>query len=81
MMYSRKSPSNGAHVELKNGCSEMRRILITTRRAEEGDAKLLADLGRQTSYETFAASNKAEGMDAYSEAAFDIDRIVDELRQ
>ena len=63
-----------------NGCSEVRRILVTIRRADEGDANLLADLGRQTFYETFAASNKADDMDAYSEAAFAIDRIVDELR-
>ena len=49
--------------------------------ADDGDAELLADLGRRTFHETFAASNKAEDMDAYSEAAFAIDRIVGELRQ
>ena len=59
----------------------MRRILLTIRRADDGDADLLADLGRRTFYETFAASNKAEDMDAYSGAAFAIDRVAGELRR
>jgi GNAT superfamily N-acetyltransferase len=69
------------HVELKLRCGEIRPILLTIRRADDGDANLLADLGRRTFYETFAASNKAEDMDDYSGAAFAIDRIADELRQ
>src|SRR5947209_7542177 len=48
--------------------------------ADDGDAALLADLGRRTFYETFAASNKAEDMDDYSVAAFAVDRIAEELR-
>lgn len=55
--------------------------MLTIRRADDGDANLLADLGRRTFYETFAPSNKAEDMDAYSGAAFAIDRIACELRQ
>ena len=55
--------------------------MLTIRRANDGDANLLADLGRRTFYETFAASNKAEDMDAYSGAAFAIHRIAGELRR
>ena len=56
-------------------------ILLTIRIADARDASLLADLGRRTFYETFAASNKAEDMDDYSGAAFAVDRIVGELRR
>lgn len=66
---------------VKLGCGEMRRTLVRIRRANDLDADLLADLGRRTFYEKFAASNKAEDMDDYSGAAFAIDRIAGELRQ
>ena len=49
--------------------------------ADNNDAETLAELGRRTFYEIFAASNKAEDMDAYSGGAFAIDRIAGELRQ
>ena len=55
--------------------------MFTIRLADDGDAELLADLGRRTFDETFAASNKSEDMDDYLKTAFAIDRIVDELRQ
>ena len=48
--------------------------------ADEGDAGMLVELGRRTFHETFAASNKPEDMEAYSGAAFVLDRIVDDLR-
>lgn len=59
----------------------MRRTLPTIRRADDGDAGMLAELGRRTFHETFAASNKPEDMESYSEAAFAIERIVAELRR
>ncbi len=55
--------------------------MLTIRIANDRDANLLADLGRRTFSETFAASNKAEDMDDYSGAAFAVDRIVGELRR
>ena len=77
----RRDRPGGPHLESKIGSGEMRWILVTIRRADGGDANLLADLGRRTFYETFAASNKAEDMDDYSGAAFAIGRIAGELRQ
>src|SRR4051812_42435824 len=81
MQNRRRDSPSGTHVELKNGCREKRRILITIRRANEGDASLLAELGRRTFYETFAAYNKAEDMYDYSGSAFAVDRIAGELRR
>lgn len=55
--------------------------MVTIRTADVGDAGALADLGRQTFHETFAAHNKPEDMDAYMREAFTIDRLAAELRE
>lgn len=52
---------------------------LTIRRAEPGDAGLLAELGARTFSETFAADNSPEDMAAYLAASFDPARLTDEL--
>lgn len=55
--------------------------MVSVRVADVGDAGVLADLGRRTFYETFAAHNKPDDMDAYMREAFDVERIAAELRE
>ncbi len=42
---------------------------------------MLTELGRRTFHETFAADNTPEDMAAHMQAAFVVERVVDELRQ
>lgn len=55
--------------------------MASIRIADAGDAAALAELGRRTFRETFAAHNRPEDMDAYMEGAFDVGRIADEIRE
>lgn len=55
--------------------------MVTIRTAGPGDAGTLADLGRQTFHDTFAAHNRPEDMAAYMEEAFDVGRIAAEIRE
>jgi len=55
--------------------------MVTVRVADLGDADMLAELGRRTFHETFAAHNKSEDMDAYMAEAFVVGRIAAELRE
>ena len=52
---------------------------LTIRRANPGDAGLLAELGARTFSETFAADNPPEDMTAYLAASFNLARQTDEL--
>lgn len=51
------------------------------RTANAADAAVLADLGRQTFHDTFAAQNKPEDMDAYLKEAFTVERLTAELSE
>ncbi len=55
--------------------------MLTIHGVDKSAAVMLADLGRRTSHETFAASIKAEDRDAYARVAFSVDRIAAELRR
>jgi GNAT superfamily N-acetyltransferase len=55
--------------------------MVPIRAADIGDAYVLADLGRQTFHDTFAAHNKPEDMDAYMSATFTVERITAAIRQ
>lgn len=55
--------------------------MVSIRAAEVGDADVLADLGRRTFHDTFAAHNKPEDMDAYMSEAFTVERIAAAIRQ
>ena len=52
---------------------------LTIRRASAADAAALAELGRRTFGETFAADNRPEDMEAYTAAAFALERVAAEL--
>ena len=52
---------------------------VTVRRANPGDAELLAELGARTFSETFAADNSPEDMAAYLSASFNPARQAAEL--
>jgi diamine N-acetyltransferase len=54
-------------------------LVTTIRYASPHDAALLAELGRQTFYDTFAAQNTAENMTAYLASAFGLDKQAAEL--
>lgn len=55
--------------------------MVSIRAADIGDADVLADLGRRTFHDTFAAQNKPEDMDAYMSDAFTVERITAAIRQ
>lgn len=55
--------------------------VVSIRTADIGDASVLADLGRQTFHETFAAQNKPEDMDAYIKKSFTVERLTAELAE
>ena len=44
--------------------------LLTIREATRKDAELIADLSRQTFYETFAPDNRKEDMDQFMNEVF-----------
>lgn len=53
--------------------------MVSIRVADSGDAAVLADLGRRTFQETFAADNTPEDMAAYMAEAFTVGRIAAEI--
>ncbi len=55
--------------------------MVPIRIAGAGDAGALADLGRRTFHDTFAAYNRPEDMDAYMNEAFSTERIGAEIRE
>lgn len=55
--------------------------MVSIRVAGVGDAGALADLGRRTFHETFAAHNNPADMDAYIKEAFVVERITAEIRE
>jgi ribosomal protein S18 acetylase RimI-like enzyme len=54
---------------------------IIIRLATEGDAELVADLSRQTFYESFAAGNTKEDMDKFMNEQFTKEKLINEVRQ
>ncbi len=52
---------------------------MSIRVADIRDAAVLADLGRRTFHETFAAHNRPEDMAAYTAEAFTVERIAAEI--
>ena len=55
------------------------KAIVIIRYATSADNALLAELGRQTFYETFAATNTPEDMAAYLAASFSPDKQAAEL--
>lgn len=53
--------------------------MVSVRVADLGDAAVLAELGRRTFHETFAADNTPEDMAAYTAEAFTVGRIAAEI--
>ena len=53
--------------------------LINIHSATVADAELIADLSRQTFYETFAASNTREDMDKFMNEVFTRERLIKEV--
>src|SRR5215467_16242101 len=49
--------------------------------ATESDAELVADLSRQTFYETFAADNTTDNMEKFMNDQFTRDKLIDEVKQ
>jgi ribosomal protein S18 acetylase RimI-like enzyme len=54
--------------------------MILIRFAGEGDAELIADISRQTFYETFAAQNSKENMDMHMAQYYALEKIQTELK-
>jgi ribosomal protein S18 acetylase RimI-like enzyme len=54
---------------------------ITIRLATEGDAELVADLSRQTFYESFATGNTKEDMDKFMNEQFTKEKLISEVQQ
>jgi len=54
---------------------------ITIRIATEQDAALIADLSRQTFYESFAAENTKENMDKFMSEQFTRQKLMDEIKE
>ncbi len=55
--------------------------MVTIRNASISDAGVLAELGRQTFYDTFAEHNTPEDMDSYIKEAFTVERLISELQE
>jgi diamine N-acetyltransferase len=53
--------------------------MITIRRANNADAELIADMSRQTFYDTFAESNTPENMDKFMDGPFAREKLIAEL--
>ncbi len=53
--------------------------MITIRYATTADAHLVAEMSRETFYETFAAQNTKEDMDQFMNEVFTYDRLVEEV--
>src|SRR5258705_12422069 len=54
---------------------------ITIRSATENDAELIADLSRETFYESFASGNTKENMDKFMNEQFTRQKLVNEVKQ
>jgi ribosomal protein S18 acetylase RimI-like enzyme len=54
---------------------------IIVRLATEGDAELVADLSRQTFYESFAGDNTKENMDKFMKEQFTKEKLINEAQQ
>jgi ribosomal protein S18 acetylase RimI-like enzyme len=54
--------------------------MITVRTATKQDAELIADISRQTFYDTFAAYNKKEDMDKFMNEQFTRDALIEEVK-
>jgi ribosomal protein S18 acetylase RimI-like enzyme len=54
--------------------------MITIRVAVEDDARILADISRQTFYDTFAAQNSEENMEIHMQEYYALDKILAELK-
>src|SRR5687767_14922611 len=52
---------------------------ITIRFADASDAALIAELSRQTFYETFAAANSKEDMDKFMTEQFTTEKLMEEV--
>src|SRR4051812_4468701 len=59
----------------------LKKSVVSIRTADIRDASVLADLGRQTFLETFAAQNKPDDMDAYLKETFTIEQLTTELAE
>jgi ribosomal protein S18 acetylase RimI-like enzyme len=55
--------------------------MLTTRFATAADAALIADISRQTFYDTFAIHNTAENMDKFMEQQFSHAALIKEVMQ
>src|ERR1044072_7705258 len=54
---------------------------IIIRTATESDAELIADLSRQTFYESFAGDNTKEDMDKFLDEQFTKEKLINEVSQ
>jgi ribosomal protein S18 acetylase RimI-like enzyme len=54
---------------------------VTIRFASESDAELIADLSRQTFYESFAPDNTKENMEKFLNEQFTRQKLIDEVKQ
>ncbi len=54
---------------------------ITIRFASETDAELIADLSRQTFYESFAPFNTKENMDKFMKEQFTRQKLIEEVKE
>jgi ribosomal protein S18 acetylase RimI-like enzyme len=54
---------------------------IIIRLAKENDAELVADLSRQTFYESFAVDNTKENMDKFMNEQFTKEKLINEVQQ
>jgi len=54
---------------------------IIVRIASDKDAELIADLSRQTFYESFASDNTTANMDKFLEEQFTRQKLIDEVKQ
>jgi diamine N-acetyltransferase len=52
---------------------------ISTRYATIEDAEMIADLSRETFYDTFAAQNSAEDMDIFMNQVFTKEKLIEEV--
>src|SRR4030095_855955 len=57
------------------------RTEIIIRPARESDAELIAELSRQTFYESFAPDNTEENMDKFMNDQFTKEKLIDEVKQ
>src|SRR5678810_1006977 len=55
-------------------------IDVLIRPANESDAELIADLSRQTFYESFASDNTKENMDKFMNEQFTREKLIHEVK-